>query len=257
MSNLPSTLARPDIKRKCEDLRRRKWSHKMNKLHGNMMGATPFAKMIVNQEIRQQELRDSQRVRRITRDSQQRALENFRMPLSTERKTRVKKKRVRFPQKLKQLVTEIHIPTATQEESAILWYSTVELDRIQEQADANCLRAMKRHQGCKRFLDHVFLDSRHARQHHLNCWCRYSENLRGFEHIVNKNHSVERYVQKSINIQSVLVAQRDCKDQAKMSATLARISERSSKRAREFATALGEADEYAETLDRKSQLAVI
>lgn len=222
-----------------------------------MMGETPHkvARMIVNQEIQEEDLQDVT-LERITRDSRDFSTETFMMPpteitVTTSRKKPAIKS-VRFPEKLKEMITVRYIPRATTEENAMLWYSSEELDRIQDQADDACSRAMSIRQGCKGFLDNVFLTK--SQQANLNCWCRYSESLRGFEHVVNKHHSVERYVQKSIAIQSVLLAQTSSRDrmtEIKMSETVARISKRCSRRAREFATAMGAADEYVELLERR------
>lgn len=227
------------------------------------MDASGFARMIVDQEIHDEELNleiheqdlEGKQTGRIISIAPS-LLERFLMPPTPVMRNdcRHNKKRVQFPEKLKELVTIRHIPRATQEENEMLWYSIAELDRRQEQDDADCLDAMS-HDGCRCFLDNVFLETegRYRRQMNLNCWSRYANNLRGFEVVVNREHSVERYVQKSVNIQSVLLAQAEARDRltkTNMSATLARVSQRCSRRAREFATALGAADEYAENLQR-------
>jgi hypothetical protein len=224
-----------------------------------MAGPTPFAMMIVNQAIREEDLKDDE-MERIRSPNRNRAVEKFAMPPEAIPKGKKQdEKSVTFPIKVNELVTIRQIPRTTQEEDRILWYSTEELDRIQEQDDADCLRAISAREGCRAFLDDSFLVNEGSirQQVNLNCWCRYSENLRGFELVVNKRHSVERYVQKSIHNKSILLAQtiaRDRMTEANMSATLARISERCSRRAREFATAMGEADECSETLQRNNTL---
>lgn len=132
------------------------------------MYVTPFAMMIVNQEIRNDELEDDQMGRNT--------------PEIRTRKTQCTVTCVRFPGKTKELKTLRHIPNATEQEKEILWYSIDELDRLQERDDADCLRAIST-KGCTKFLDKVFLtsDGSNRQQVNLNCWSRYAENLRGFE----------------------------------------------------------------------------
>lgn len=206
--------------------------------------AIAFARMIVDEDIQQQEAN-----RTIMVDRRDYTEERLLLP-SEMKQERRRHKSVRFPLKLKELVTVRYIPRTTQDEHRDLWYSTAELDRIQDHDDANCLYAMS-HEGCSAFLDNAFLatDGIEKQQSSLKCWCRYANNLRGFETTVNREHSVERFVQKSVNIQSVLLAQETARDkltEANMSDMIARISERCSRRARELAIALGAADEYAE-----------
>jgi len=224
-----------------------------------MMAATPFAMMIVNQEIRDEDLFSDNQTGRIIKIHRNSFMENFLVPPEMQTKSVGQKvKSVRFPLKSKELVTVRQIPRTTQEENEILWYSSHELDRIQEHDDSDCLRAIS-NKGCRGFLDNAFLatEGSNRQQINLNCWSRYATNLRGLELVVNKQHSVERYVQKSVSIHSILVAQavgRSRMTEPSMAATLARISERSSRRARDFATALGAADEYAEVLAQRASM---
>ena len=177
------------------------------------------------------------------------SMDSFLMPAEIVRTTNAHDrivKSVSFARKSKNLI--INIPRATQEEKGRLWYRIEELDRMQQKDDMVCLQATST-QGCRVFLENIFLDRRESTRHQakLKCWCRYANNLRGLELVVNKRLSIERFVQKSVHLQSILVAQavgREQMAEIAMAETLARISERCSRRAREFAAAFGAADAY-------------
>jgi hypothetical protein len=136
-------------------------------------------------------------------------------------------------------------------DSEELWYSPEDLDRIQEQDDEECLRAMSIQEAYSGFLDNVFIvtsqEEKNLQQVNLNCWSRYAHHLRGLETTVNKRHRVERFVQKSMQNKSVLVVVAQSVEMTKSdkAITIARISKRCSIRARKFAAATGTADEYA------------